>query len=339
MGEFGSKTRKTGSKVRSSATGDREAYSYNSSSLAVDLDRRDIDDGRTLYLVPAPAAPKPLRAATVPTFGVLDSALKQRDPKSRVISAIVHVVGISAIVWLGMHVRPVIAPALNATKVDFKLFAPSPPPPKILPAPKVQHGGGGGGLHVPVEPTKGRLPEVAKVQLNAPKLRIDHPKLAIEPKTTVNLPEQPKMLNLGATDSPQIKLASQGNGSGGAFGHGLGGGFGSGHGSGAGAGSGGGYGGGLMSVGGGVSAPAVIHSVEPEFTEQARQADFQGTVALQLIVDAQGNPQNVRVTKPLGMGLDEKAIEAVRQYKFRPAMYQGHPVAVQIVVDVEFHLH
>lgn len=339
MGEFGSKTRKSGSKTRSFATANREAYSYNSSSLAVDLNRRDIDDGRTLYLVPALPGALKLRPATVPTFGVLDSAIKQRNPRSRIISAIVHVVGIGAIVWLGMHVRPVIAPAMNATKVDFKLFAPSPPPPKILPAPKVQHGGGGGGMHAPVEATKGKLPEVAKVQLNAPKLRIDNPKLAIEPKTTVSLPDQPKLANLGATDSPQIKLASQGSGSGGAFGHGLGGGFGSGHGSGAGAGSGGGYGGGLMSVGGGVSAPAVLHSVEPEFTEQARQANFQGTVQLQLIVDAQGNPQNVRVTRPLGKGLDEKAVEAVRQYRFRPAMYQGHPVAVQIVVDVEFHLH
>ena len=60
---------------------------------------------------------------------------------------------------------------------------------------------------------------------------------------------------------------------------------------------------------------------------------------LQLIVDAEGNPQNVHVTRPLGMGLDEKALEAVRQYKFKPAMYQGHPVAVQIIVNVDFHLH
>ncbi|MGA7654494.1 MAG: energy transducer TonB, partial [Terracidiphilus sp.] len=108
---------------------------------------------------------------------------------------------------------------------------------------------------------------------------------------------------------------------------------------GAGPGSGGGYGGGVMSVGGGVSAPQVLHTVQPDFTEEARQANFQGSASIELIVDQQGNPQNVRIIRRLGMGLDEKAVEAVRQYRFRPAMFQGHPVAVQIIVDVAFHLH
>jgi periplasmic protein TonB len=339
MGDFGSKTRKSNSKVRSFAGSNRSETLYNRSSLALAERTHEVDESRVLYLVPA--VPRERTAPTpIPTFAGLDSALKQRSPKSRVISAIVHVVVIGLVLWIGMKVRPVIAPKLNATNVDFKLFAPAPPPPKILPVAKVQHGGGGGGLHRPVEPTKGRPPVVAKVQLNAPQLaRLERPKLAAEPTTTVQLPDNPKMVNIGAADSPQIKLASQGSGSGGGIGHTMGGGFGLGHGSGTGAGSGGGFGGGLMSVGGGVSAPAVIYSVQPEFTQQARQANFQGTVGLQLIVDAQGNPQNVHVTRHLGMGLDEKAIEAVRQYRFKPAMYQGHPVAVQIVVDVEFHLH
>jgi TonB family protein len=102
---------------------------------------------------------------------------------------------------------------------------------------------------------------------------------------------------------------------------------------------GGGYGGGLMSVGGGVSAPQLIHSVEPEFTDDARLANYQGSVSIKLIVDSQGNPQDVRLASHLGMGLEEKALEAVRQYKFKAAMYQGHPVSVQILVDVAFHLH
>jgi protein TonB len=334
MGDFEPRTRKSSSKIRPFAA--RQSYTYNSSSLAVDLLDSDAEEADELYLVPARPIPMP---SSVPTFGNLDTALRQRSPKSRIISAIVHAVLIGLLLWLGMQIRTVVVPAVTTTHVDFKLFAP-PPPPKILPVAAKTGGGGGGGAHQIVEPTKGRAPEVAKVQLNAPQLaRLEHPKLAVEPTTPIKIPDDPKMMNLGAPESPQIKLASQGSGSGSGFGHGLGGGLGAGHGIGAGPGSGGGYGGGVMSVGGGVSAPAVIRSVQPEFSDQARQANFQGTVALQLIVDANGNPQNVRVTRHLGMGLDEKAIEAVQQYKFKPAMYQGHPVAVQIVVDVEFHLH
>jgi protein TonB len=170
-------------------------------------------------------------------------------------------------------------------------------------------------------------------------MRIDRPKLAAEPTMQVKLPDSTNLPNLGMSQSPQITLASQGRGSGSGFGAGLGGGIGPGRGMGAGPGSGGGYGGGLMSVGGGVSAPVVLHSVQPEFTSEARAANFQGSVSIQLIVDSQGNPQNVHVIGHLGMGLDEKAVEAVRQYRFKPAMYEGHPVAVQMAINVTFHLY
>jgi periplasmic protein TonB len=344
MGDFEPRTRKSGSKIRPFASNlgntVRQTYSYNSSSLAVDLLDGDAEEGDALYLVQPRSIPEPAAPSSVPTFGNLDLALRQRNPQSRIISAIVHAGLIGLVLWLGMQIHTVVVPAATLAHVDFKLYAPAPPPPKILPVAAKSGGGGGGGAHQPIEPTRGRAPQVAKVQMNAPQLlRLEHPKLAVEPTEPVKIPDDPKMLNLGATDSPQIRLASQGSGSGSGFGHGLGGGLGAGHGIGAGPGSGGGYGGGLMSVGGGVSAPAVLHAVQPEFSEQARQSNFQGTVSLQLIVDANGNPQNIRITRRLGMGLDEKAIEAVQQYKFRPAMYQGHPVAVQIVVDVEFHLH
>jgi TonB family protein len=346
MGDFEPRTRKSGSKLRpfSSNLGSttRQANLYNSSSLAVDLLDHDAEEAHPLYLVhPRPIAKPsvPLRMK-VPTFGNLDTALAERNPRSRIVSAILHTVGIGLVLWLGMRVHPVIVHEATLTHVDFKLFAPAPPPPKILPVAAKMGGGGGGGDHTPIPPIRGKAPEVAKVQMNAPQLaRLERPKLAVEPTEQVKIPDNPKMVNFGISNSPQIALASQGNGSGSGFGSGLGGGLGSGHGIGAGPGSGGGYGGGLMNVGGGVSAPAVVHSVEPEFSEQARAASLQGTVALQLIVDAEGNPQNIRITRHLGMGLDEKAVEAVRQYKFRPAMYQGHPVAVQIVVDIDFHLH
>lgn len=276
---------------------------------------------------------------SAPSFTSLDAATAQRNPASRIISGVVHV-GIGClIVWVGLQTHVIPAPAkMTVNHLDFTLYAPAPP--KIMPVAKLNGGGGGGGDHQIVEPTRGRAPEVAKVQMNAPQLaRFEHPELPVNPTEQLKLPDNPNAPTLGMANSPQIALASQGSGSNSGFGHGLGGGLGAGHGIGAGPGSGGGYGGGLMNVGGGVSAPQVLRSAKPEFTDQARAANFQGSVRLQLIVDAQGDPQNIRVIHPLGMGLDEMALQALRQYKFKPAMYQGHPVAVQIIMDVDFHLH
>ena len=316
----------------------RGAYQLNMSSLAIGLERSTADRPR-LFVPGSVTTRLQGRGSTGPSFRSLDVALAERDPMTRVTSVIVHAGMIGIILLLGSRTQKVVAPTQTLTNLDFKLFAP-PPEPKILPVAPKAGGGGGGGAHQIVEPTKGRPPEVAKVTMNAPQIaRLTQPKLAVEPTESIKLPDSPKIMNLGQPDSPQIRLASQGSGSGSGFGHGLGGGLGSGNGLGAGPGSGGGYGGGVMNVGGGVSAPIVLRSVHPEFTDQARQANFQGSVTLALIIDTDGNPQNVHVTKHLGMGLDERAIEAVRQYKFRPAMFQGHPVAVQIVVDVDFHLH
>ena len=93
------------------------------------------------------------------------------------------------------------------------------------------------------------------------------------------------------------------------MGTGSGGGIGSGKGNGYGPGEGGGYGGGLYHVGGGVSAPQLIFAPDPEFSDEARRAKYQGVCVVSLIVDAQGNPQRVQVVRHLGMGLDEKAVE------------------------------
>jgi TonB family protein len=132
---------------------------------------------------------------------------------------------------------------------------------------------------------------------------------------------------------------SNGVGSGGGIGSGSGGGVGSGHGPGVGPGSGGGTGGGVFRVGGGVSAPKALYTPDPEYSEEARKAKYQGTVVLWLIVGPDGRPQNVKVARTLGMGLDQKAIEAVRQWRFEPAKLNGNPVAVQINVEVNFRLY
>jgi protein TonB len=312
---------------------------YNRSSLAMDLAVEPAPTWQPLpQLVPRPVTTVAVMAGT-PSFMGLDQATYRRDPAAKWTSAAIHVVAISALLWLGFKAKSTFIPSV-ATPVDITLYAP-PPPPKVLPvAPKVG-GGGGGGAHQTPPPMRGNPPRiVAPRPVDAPQiLRINDPKLAVEPSEMVKMPQNPALQNLGMSNSPQVALASQGKGSGSGFGAGLGGGIGMGHGIGSGPGTGGGYGGGIMSVGGGVSAPVLLRSAEPEFTEQARQAGFQGSVAIQLIVDSQGNPQNVHVTRHLGMGLDEKAVAAVRQYRFRPAMYEGHPVAVQIIIDVDFHLH
>jgi TonB family protein len=95
----------------------------------------------------------------------------------------------------------------------------------------------------------------------------------------------------------------------------------------------------LYNVGGDVSAPTLIFSPDPQYSEQARQAKYQGVCAIALIVDAQGNPTRVQVVRHLGMGLDQKAVEAVKAYRFEPAMRFGKPVAVTVNVEVNFRLN
>ena len=167
-----------------------------------------------------------------------------------------------------------------------------------------------------------------------------NPRLAMEPTIIAppdaNLP-QVNMPNFG---DPLAKLGppSNGPGSGGGIGTGSGGGVGSGRGGGFGPGEGGGFGGGAFRIGGGVSAPVPIFKVEPEYSEEARKAKFQGTVLLAIVVDEGGKTANVRVVRPLGMGLDEKAIEAVMKWRFRPGYKDGKAVPVMANVEVNFRL-
>ena len=95
----------------------------------------------------------------------------------------------------------------------------------------------------------------------------------------------------------------------------------------------------IYHIGGGVSAPSVVFAADPEYTEKARRAKYQGICVVALIVDEQGNPQRVQVVRHLGMGLDKKAVEAVRQYRFKPAMLRGKPVPVEVNIEVDFKIY
>ena len=92
-------------------------------------------------------------------------------------------------------------------------------------------------------------------------------------------------------------------------------------------------------VGGQVSAPGPVYAPSPEYSPEARKAKYEGTCVLWLVVDTNGHASSIKVARAVGYGLDEKAIEAVKQWKFKPAMKDGRPVAVQINVEVHFRLY
>ena len=216
--------------------------------------------------------------------------------------------------------------------------------PYALPvAPKASGGGGGGGDHDKLDSPQGRLPRQAREQFTPPAvvIRNNDPNLPME--ATVIAPPVNIATNLPNLGDPFSKIPlgppSNGTGSGSGIGSGSGGGIGSGRGPGAGPGSGGGIGGGVYRVGGGVSAPRILYAPDPSYSEDARKAKYQGTVVLWTVIGPDGRPRDIKIARSLGMGLDEKAIEALRQWKFEPALKDGRPVPVQINVEVNFRLY
>jgi periplasmic protein TonB len=212
----------------------------------------------------------------------------------------------------------------------------------LPPAPTRAGGGGGGGDRDKLEASKGVLPKFSREQFTPPMviIRNESPKLPVEP--TVIVPPEIQMPHTGQLGDPLSNILgppSNGTGSGGGIGSGSGGGVGSGRGPGVGPGFGGGIGGGVYRVGGGVSAPRVIYAPDPDFSEEARKAKFQGTVVLWVVVGPDGRTHDIRVQRSLGMGLDEKAIEAIQRWRFEPGRKDGTAVAVQVNVEVNFRLY
>jgi TonB family protein len=207
--------------------------------------------------------------------------------------------------------------------------------------PSMRRGGGGGGDRSPTPPSKGSLPRLASKQFVPPTVtRIENPKLPMEPTLIIQPDANIPRIDMDVLGDPLAKsgLASNGPGSGGGIGTGHGGGIGPGSGPGYGPGSGGNMGGGYYIIGGGVSSPTVIYKVEPEYSEEARKAKFQGTVIILIVVDDHGKPRDMRVIRSLGLGLDQKALEAIQQWRFNPGKKDGKPVAVQATIEVNFRL-
>ena len=203
-------------------------------------------------------------------------------------------------------------------------------------------GGGGGGANMPTPPSQGKLPRFALEQITPPTpvIRNPDPILSVEPTVIIDPNTQIAQLDTNVFGDPLkgVNLPSAGPGQGGGIGTGRGGGVGSGQGAGVGPGSGGGIGGGVFRVGGGVSAPRLTRKVEPEYSEEARKAKYSGVVVLAVEVWPDGRAHNVRVVRSLGLGLDEKAIQAVQQWEFVPGRKDGAPVKVSAQIEVNFRL-
>ena len=217
---------------------------------------------------------------------------------------------------------------------DLPLFAPL--------SPRAADGGSGGGANDPVEAIQGRNPRqdmhpLAPVQLPVlanPKLAIEN-RIAIPPD--VRLPDNPEFATIGVHSSPNVTLVSGGPGGPVGIGSGDGGGDGPGRGQ---NGWGPGSQEGIYWPGrDGVTRPVPIFTPEAEFSDEARRHKHQGACTVSVIIDAHGVPRDPHIVQPIGMGLDEKALEAVMRYRFKPAEKRGRPVAARIAVVVNFRLY
>ncbi len=256
------------------------------------------------------------------------------------LSFLIHVLAIGVVLWsarfVAIHHHEIRQEVIGiVTEVSPYLLPPSA---------TRSGGGGGGGDRDKLAASKGTLPRFSREQLAPPAVivRNESPKLPVEPTVVVPPEIHLSLPQTGVLGDPFSSVSgppSNGTGSGGGIGSGSGGGVGSGRGPGVGPGWGGGIGGGAYRVGGGVTAPRVIYAPDPEFSEEARKAKFQGTVILWTIVGADGRTREIRVQRSLGMGLDEKAIAAIRMWRFEPGRKDGIAVAVQVSVEVNFRLY
>jgi periplasmic protein TonB len=251
--------------------------------------------------------------------------------------------------------------SLGLTTADERTdpIEPDPQPIRLvyLALPGPGGGGGGGGLRMPTPPKKAERKGPQKTvssplparrlppPVTPPPPRPEPPPPPLEAKT---LPPVMAPVATVAADArnqeglmkemPKEAPPSQGSGTGGGAGSGKGTGLGEGDGSGIGPGEGGGMGGGPYRPGSGVTPPRLLKEVRADYTDQARRANLSGEVVLEIVVRRDGSVGDVRILQRLGSGLDERAVQAVRQWRFAPATLKGVPVDVIVEVGVEFKL-
>lgn len=265
---------------------------------------------------------------------------KQKNGVPRLLSVGLHLgaLSLALVPWAasGPKVPPI-------TETAVMVYTPLNLVLPLTPDRRESGGGGGGGRQTIKPPSLGRLPKAADKQFVPPDPeppKNPDPSLIVEPTVVApTLAQLPRinLLNIGDPNGvPGPPSAGPGIGSG--IGTGQGRGVGEGKGPGVGPGEGGGTGGGVFRVGGGVTPPTVVQRVEPQYSEEARKARYQGTVVLEAIVRRDGSIDIVRVVRSLGFGLDENAMQALRQWRFRPGMRNGIAVDVSLNIEVNFNL-
>lgn len=259
--------------------------------------------------------------------------LYRTRPKNFLASFLVHAMALALVLWIATWAPdrfndpgPEVSHAIDVGPISF--------------LPQDPGGHGGGGTRDPLPASRGALPTLTLTEQLAPPEAVllnPDPKLP-EPPSVMALSdvELPRLAQLGDPLSRAQGPPSNGPGGGGGIGSNCCGGVGPR--------SGPGFGsydaGNIFRPGiGGVTQPRPIYDPDPDYSEAARKAKYQGSVVLWLVVGADGLPHHIRVQRSLGMGLDEKAVAAVSTWRFQPATLNGQPVAVEVNVQVSFRLY
>jgi periplasmic protein TonB len=242
----------------------------------------------------------------------------------------------AALVGASFYMVKNAAPIMDPTPIVTTRLDPYPVPVGS----RANHGGGNGGAAEKTRTSMGVAPRASCQPLTPPIVVRNNLQPRLVAESAVLAPPDLDFPRTRQTGDPLSALTtpSNGPGVGGGMGGRTGGGAGGDHGNGRGPGSDGGCCGGIYNVGNGVSMPRAIYSPEPEFSEEARKSKYQGEVTLMAVIGADGLPRNLTVVRALGMGLDERALEAVRTWRFDPARKDGRPVAVRMNIIVNFHL-